>query len=151
MTVSEDGKGERHVACMARTQHNSINLHRRVEARILYPALGCPEVIGPPVEINRMNGTSSIHLLLLANKADLKPRDVAWHLRFAKLSEPLPRHLPPNPGLKDKGQGQPTACSFSESEIEVKPVPKGPADAPRRPAPRRATEHVRGRARAAGV
>jgi len=127
---NKTGGARARVARMARRQDNAVNLHRWVWARILYPALGFPEVIGPPVEVNRMNGTSSIHLLLLADVADLRPRDVAWHLRYAPLSNPVPRHLAPHTGLEDRGRNGASPCSFPESGIEVKKVTPGAADDP---------------------
>ena len=114
----------RTVSLMARRQDNPVTIHRWVWARILYPALGFPEVIGPSVEANRINGTTSIHLLLLADVDDLRPRDVAWQLRYAPLSKPVPRYLKPNTGVENRGSNGAAPCSFPENNIEVKSTDK---------------------------
>ena len=120
----------RTVSRMARRQDNPVTIHRWVWARILYPALGFPEVIGPSVEANRINGTTSIHLLLLADVDDLRPRDVAWQLRYAPLSKPVPRYLKPNTGVENRGSNGAAPCSFPENNIEVKKVTPGAAADP---------------------
>ncbi|MCK4787273.1 MAG: metallophosphoesterase, partial [Desulfobacteraceae bacterium] len=90
-----------------------------IKARILWPALGFPEVVAPKNNLSMANGTNAIEMLLFSKKANLNSQDVAKHLRYVTWKERHCRYL--NPDI--------TKCSFSSSEMEVKRVyPKSKND-----------------------
>lgn len=114
------------VTPLARCRQNTLE-PRYIRARILWPALGFPEVIDPKDSASALNGTNCINLLLLAEEKDLTSHDVARHLRYVPWERPLAgpldmrpkgredrrtRYLPPSPGT----------CSFAGSAIEVHEV-----------------------------
>jgi hypothetical protein len=108
----QNGNSEPQPANVARSELNPVNAPGYVKARILYPALGFPEVIGPASEGTSKNGTSSIHLLLVCDQKSLLPRHVARHLRYVPWDDRHKRYLKPNT----------QKCSFPLSAIEVKEV-----------------------------
>lgn len=111
------------IISISRGLSNTLNYYH-VKARILWPALGFPEVIGPETS---QNATSFIHLLILTdrNPADQKQRlkniDVARHLRYVPWKDRHRRYLYPNPG--NSFPPDPGKCSFPVNAIaEIKEV-----------------------------
>jgi len=93
----------------------TINSRSYIRARILWPALGFPEVVAPKPDdaaISCGNGTNCIHVLLLAERDKLDAADVAFHLRYAPWDQRRTRYL------KADSQNN----SFSPDFIEVQSV-----------------------------
>lgn len=77
----------------ARTNENTVDSSAYIEARILWPALGFPEIISPQGGDGR-DPTSCVNLLILSEAENLYPADVARHLRWVPWEERHTRWLP---------------------------------------------------------
>ena len=100
---------------VARRKDNTINVPEYVWARILYPALGFPAVVGPAESITQQNGTSSIHLLLLSARNDLNKPHVARHLRYVPWDKRRTRYL----------ETDIASCAFPANAMKVDSVNLG--------------------------
>jgi len=94
---------------LARREENTLDKEEYIEARIVWPALGFPEVVAPQC---------SFQLLILSKKSDLSKQDVARHLRYAAWPERRTRYFDSygvrfNPAVKG---------GFSIDEITIKPA-----------------------------
>jgi predicted MPP superfamily phosphohydrolase len=95
-----------------RRKKNTFNSDLYIHARILWPALGFPEVIAP--QANATGGhdpTRCIHLLIICESKLLYPADVARHLRWVPWGERHTRHSP----SAENGGGN----AFANGEIGV--------------------------------
>lgn len=86
----------------------------KIQARILWPALGFPPVISPSeasisTPMSDGDATKCICVLLLSDQKYLSKAEAARYLRYVPWDEPSRRHI---------GAGQ--TGSFEETDIEVK-------------------------------
>ena len=77
----------------ARTQVNTLQ-PPYVPARILWPALGFPEIVDPSAAAASGDHTACIRLVLIAAARNLSRFQVARHLRWAKWQQRRTRFLP---------------------------------------------------------
>ena len=97
----------------ARTQVNTLH-PPYIPARILWPALGFPEIVDPSAAASPGNHTASIRLILIAATPSLSRYEVARHLRWAAWQQRRTRFLP-------RG-----TQAFPPEAITVLPVPSSP-------------------------
>ena len=93
-----------------RRKTTTVKPLRKIRARILWPALGFPEVGAPKPDSssnNDVGDTGRIKLLLVADKNNFSVKDVAEFLRYVPWKDRATRYLPKNPGK----------CSFKENQI----------------------------------
>jgi hypothetical protein len=97
---------------LSRQKTNRLRQSEYIKARILWPAIGYPEVISPKSDISVINGTNCIELLILADKENISRDDIANHLRYVKWKDRHCHYL----------QNNPCKWSFPSSDIEVNEV-----------------------------
>jgi len=102
---------------VARSQTNVLQ-PEYIPARILWPALGCPEIVDPAKAGAQADSTSSIRVVLVASRKELSAVDVARHLRWSAWSDRRTRFL--DPGTR----------SFQASDLKVSPVAFANAGSP---------------------
>src|SRR6266852_5883019 len=94
---------------VARRQVNTLQ-PKYIPARILWPALGFPEMVNPSAPTSGDDHTACIHLLVIAASDKLSRYDVARHLRWVSWQQRRTRFLP----VGDH--------SFPAEQITVNPV-----------------------------
>ena len=99
----------------ARTQVNTLQ-PPYIPARILWPALGFPEIVDPSVSPASGDHTACIRIVLIAAAQDLSRFQVARHLRWVTWQQRRTRFLP-------RG-----AQAFPPDEITVSPISFSPTD-----------------------
>jgi hypothetical protein len=102
---------------VARDQTNVLQ-PEYIPARILWPALGFPEIVDPSKQDSAGDHTACVHLVLIAAKKDLSAVDVERHLRWATWQQRRTRFL-------DIGNH-----SFLAKDISVMPVAFASSESP---------------------
>lgn len=110
--ADEPGVAVRKTVPTLRQKTTTVKPIIKIRARILWPALGFPEVVAPNIKSpsTDVGDTGRIKLLLVTDKSDLSTTDVAEFLRYVPWKDRATRYMPKSPGK----------CSFAENQIWLK-------------------------------